>query len=136
MGLSADLLLKGGTLLQEACPRCGGVQIRYQGKVYCLAEDNIEDITKSSAVPAQKEAPAKTSESSSTLRKMLEEKLATVTKQLDATTDIQEQTKLLDLISKYIETLQKLEKSWQNLSLLQNASAAEWAFLTLKKQTR
>lgn len=111
MGMSADLLLRGATLLQEACPRCGGVQIRYKGKVYCLAEDNVEDITKAPTAPAQKEAPAKASESSSTLRKMLEEKLANVTKQLDSTTDIQEQTKLLDLISKYIETLQKLEKS-------------------------
>lgn len=110
MGLSADLLLRGATLLQEACPRCGGVQIRYQGKVYCLAEDNIEEITKAPAAPIQEESPVKT-ESSSALKKMLEEKLANVSKQLDASTDIQEQTKLLDLISKYLETLQKLEKS-------------------------
>lgn len=111
MGLSADLLRRGATLLQEACPRCGGVQIKYQGKVFCLVEDNIEEIDKPSAAPAQKEAFVKTSESSSALRKMLEEKLAIVSKQLDATTDIQEQAKLLDLISKYLETLQKLGKS-------------------------
>lgn len=112
MGFSADLLRKGATLLQEACPRCGGVQIRYQGRVYCLVEDNIEEITsKSATAPVEKEPPAKAIESSDALRKMLEEKLANVSRQLDVTTDIQEQTKLLDLISKYLETLQRLGRS-------------------------
>ncbi len=101
--------------MQEACPRCGGVQIRYQGKVYCLNEDDIDSALspKTTQTPAKKE-DLKTSigmEGSNTLRKMLEEKLAAVSKQLETTIDVEEQCRLLDLISKYVETLQKLNKT-------------------------
>jgi hypothetical protein len=50
-------------------------------------------------------------ESSISLRKLLEEKLASASKQLEGTTDVSEQSKLLDLISKYLETLEKLNKT-------------------------
>jgi uncharacterized Zn finger protein (UPF0148 family) len=112
---SADLLRRGATLLQEACPRCGGVQIRYQGKIYCLNEDDIESALspkpeQSRQTKKEESKPSLVSEASSTLRKTLEEKLASVSKQLEATTDVEEQGRLLDLISKYVETLEKLNK--------------------------
>jgi UPF0148 protein len=110
----ADLLRRGATLLREACPRCGGVQIRYQGKVYCIAEDDLDSALAGSPRPAVKQEAAKTTmrtEATSTLRKMLEEKLGAVSKQLESTTDVEEQGKLLDLISKYVEMLEKLEKT-------------------------
>jgi uncharacterized Zn finger protein (UPF0148 family) len=113
---SADLLRRGATLLQEACPRCGGVQIRYQGKIYCLNEDDIESALSPKAAQVQQPKreeikPSTTSEATSTLRKTLEEKLAVVSKQLETTTDLEEQGRLLDLISKYVETLEKLKKA-------------------------
>lgn len=110
MQASADLLRRGATLLREACPRCGGVQINYLGKVYCLSEDKIEEISTSKVTPTSIQSVKSSEESSSPIRKMLEEKLASITRQLEATTDIQEQAKLLDLISKYLETLQKVDK--------------------------
>ena len=58
----------------------------------------------------EEKAPAGGS-SSESLRKLLENKLEIVSKQLDSTTDLEEQTKLLDLISKYVETLGKIKKS-------------------------
>ncbi|MDX1372477.1 MAG: Sjogren's syndrome/scleroderma autoantigen 1 family protein [Nitrososphaeraceae archaeon] len=33
---AAELLLKGGSLLNTSCNNCGGVQIRYQAKVICI----------------------------------------------------------------------------------------------------
>lgn len=70
--------------------------------------DDIEAVLypKPETIPEPKAAPT-----GSPLRKMMEEKLSAVSKQLDATTDVDEQARLLDLISKYVETLEKLKKS-------------------------
>ena len=116
----ADLLRRGATLLQEPCERCGGVQIKFEGKTYCMNEDDLEAVLSPKrpeagqpveAVP-KKEAKAPAGESSSeSLRKLLENKLEIVSKQLDSTIDLEEQAKLLDLISKYVETLGKIKKS-------------------------
>jgi len=116
---SAELVRRGATLLQEACPRCGGVQIRYQGKVYCLNEDDLDSVLNPKPqreqafqqIPKKAEVrPAGTiSQSSESLRKLLEEKLDNVSKQLESTTDVDEQARLLELISKYLETLEKLK---------------------------
>ena len=104
MATSADLLRRGATLLQEACPKCGGVQIKFKGKVYCLNETDLNELLS----PPTAESPASQT-SPSPLRKLLEEKLASASKQLESATDVSEQSKLLDLISKYIETLEKLK---------------------------
>ena len=116
---SADLLRKGASLLREPCPKCGGLQIKYQGNVYCLNEDNLDAVLSGGPVASpptpklqEKKAeslPAK-AEDTDSLRKLLEGKLEAVSKQLDETSDVEEQGKLLDLISKYIETLNKLKK--------------------------
>lgn len=114
----ADLLRRGGTLLQEPCPKCGGVQIRFEGKTYCMNEDDLEAALSPKPAAIQPEPVAKKEQKlpksdsgSNTLRVLLQNKLDVVSKQLDSTTDLQEQAKLLDLISKYIETLEKLKKS-------------------------
>ena len=126
MVTTADLIRRGAAILQEACPACGAVQIRYKGKIYCTNEDDLNSILNSAGEvkppqmqmkPGMKneEKPLAASpqifQSSDSLRKVLEEKLNTVSKQLDSTSDIAEQARLLDLISKYIETLDKLKKS-------------------------
>jgi len=122
---TAELIRRGAAILQEPCPRCGAVQIRYKGRIYCTNEGDLNSILNSSGAvelpPTQiktglknEEKPStgsQVSQSSDSLRRLLEEKLNTVSKQLDSTTDLTEQAKLLDLISKYIETLEKLKKS-------------------------
>ena len=127
MVTGADLIRRGATLLQEACSNCGGVQIRYQNKVYCLNEDDLDSVlspkpqqnapSKSQQALDNEKGPRKApsssekSESSSQLRRMLEEKLNSVSKQLETETDVVEQGRLLELISKYLETLEKLKKA-------------------------
>ena len=114
---TADLVRRGATVLQEACPKCGAVQIKYKGKVYCTKEDDLGAIDSPAApeaVTPVKSAPSnKPAIPSSTdpVKKLLEEKLDQVSKQLESTNDVEEQSKLLDLISKYVETLEKLKKS-------------------------
>lgn len=128
---TADLMRRGATLLNEACPRCGGVQIRYQGKVYCINEDDISGILSSpapkqvpsppivqpiSSQPAPLVARSRPSESApgserDALKTLLEEKLSKVSKELESSQDFDQQAKLLELISKYLETLEKLKGS-------------------------
>jgi uncharacterized Zn finger protein (UPF0148 family) len=142
VSLTADLLRRGATLLNESCRKCGGVQIRFQGRVYCINEDEIPGgplstshsnpvrVTQSTPVvqpvvesrqdrrePSVSTVRASDSQSVSerdSLRKLLEEKLTRVSKQLEDSQDFDQQQKLLDLISKYLETLEKLKKnsSW------------------------
>jgi len=129
---SADLLRRGAALLSEACPRCGGVQIRFQGKVYCINEDDLSEILSTGpsgapprAAAASPELSRATAQPSSTaatispqavspeqiqLRRLLEEKLQAASKQLEVSQDLGEQEKLLGLISKYIDTLEKLKR--------------------------
>ena len=137
VALTADLMRRGATLLNETCPRCGGVQIKFQGKVYCINEDDLSNIGSPSssapspssafsgvagsstsgqavrqpsanpAIPRTTQTPA--SSERDTLRILLEEKLAKVSQQLENSQDFDQQEKLLDLISKYLETLEKLK---------------------------
>jgi len=125
MVATADLIRRGAAILQEPCPKCGAVQIRYKGRIYCTNEDDLNSIldsnasnetqqTQNKSVAKNEEKPVtipQISQSPDPLRKMLEEKLNNVSKQLETSTDLAEQAKLLDLISKYIETLEKLKKS-------------------------
>jgi len=130
MAYTAELVRRGATILQEPCPRCGGVQIKYRGKIFCTNEDDLEVLLNPETEDKKKEAVAsappgpfkveestrmKVSEPASpateSLRKLLEEKLDALSKQLDSTTDIEEQARILDLISKYLETLEKTKRS-------------------------
>ena len=118
MVLAADLVRRGASILQEPCPRCGAVQIRYKGKVYCTNEDDLESLLnpsleKEAIVHEKVEEPkpvAAPSQATDSLRKMLEEKLNNLSRQLESTTDPVEQTRILDLMSKYLETLEKAKK--------------------------
>lgn len=126
---TAELIRKGATLLNETCPRCGGVQIRYQGKIYCINEDNLSNILSAPSAPARSSVPvvepaiskrelnavaskpatASAASERDALRSLLEEKLAKVSRELESSQDFDQQAKLLDLISKYLETLEKLK---------------------------
>lgn len=114
------MILRGASILQEPCPRCGAVQIKYKAKVYCTNEDDLESLLNSPSPQEQSDAPAKTeeankiqsaSQTTEALRKLMEEKLNNLSKQLDSTTDVGEQARLLDLISKYLETLEKVKRA-------------------------
>ncbi|MGC8558561.1 MAG: Sjogren's syndrome/scleroderma autoantigen 1 family protein [Nitrososphaeria archaeon] len=42
--LLAEIMRKGGTLLAEPCPKCGGLMVKYKGKTFCPKCDNITTI--------------------------------------------------------------------------------------------
>ncbi len=133
MTSTADLIRRGATLMNEACPRCGGVQIRFRDRVYCINEDNIDSILSSPVQQSQsytqgsrnadpivqpvmedaKPGPVASLANSENaqLRATLEGKLALISKQLETSQDFDQQAKLLDLISRYLETLEKLKRA-------------------------
>ncbi len=42
--LVAEIMRRGGTLLAEPCPKCGGIMIKYKGKTFCPNCDNINSL--------------------------------------------------------------------------------------------
>ena len=136
---AADLLLKGGTLLSDSCAKCKGVQVRYKDETICVnCGRKIKETTNKDATQQQQqqqfedeqEQQQQHSIPDSNLSKKKEFKVPTVfdssitntinTKiitdkinflitTLENENDILIQNTKLDLISKYLEVLDKLK---------------------------
>jgi len=100
MRLAAELVSKGATMLAEPCPNDGGIQVRYRGKVYCTAHDDLSSITTASAVSYDSVVAH--------LREVLLMRLNETTAALGAERDPAKQDQLASLASKYFELLQRL----------------------------
>jgi uncharacterized Zn finger protein (UPF0148 family) len=134
---AADLLLKGGTLLSDSCAKCKGVQVRYKDETICVScgrkikETTNKDVTQQQQqIEDEQEQQQQHSIPDSNLSKKKEFKVPTVfdssitntmnTKiitdkinflitTLENENDILIQNTKLDLISKYLEVLDKLK---------------------------
>jgi uncharacterized Zn finger protein (UPF0148 family) len=134
---AADLLLKGGTLLSDSCAKCKGVQVRYKDETICVScgrkikETTKNDVTQQQQIEdEQQQQQQQHSITDSNLSKKKEYKVPTVfdysisntmnTKiitdkinflitTLENENDILIQYTKLDLISKYLEVLDKLK---------------------------
>lgn len=136
---AADLLIKGGTLLSDSCAKCKGVQVRYKDETICVScgrkikETTNKDVTQQQQqqqIEDEQEQQQQHSIPDSHLSKKKEFKVPTVfdssitntmnTKiitdkinflitTLENENDILIQNTKLDLISKYLEVLDKLK---------------------------
>jgi uncharacterized Zn finger protein (UPF0148 family) len=134
---AADLLLKGGTLLSDSCSKCKGVQVRYKDETICVScgrkikETTNKDVTQQqqqqqqiedeqqqqsitdSNLSKKKEFKVPTVFDSSTTNtmytKIITDKINFLITTLENETDILIQNTKLDLISKYLEVLDKLK---------------------------
>ncbi len=128
---AADLLLKGGTLLSTSCGKCGGVQVRYQEETVCVScgrkikdanngtqqieveelqhrnQNSIQDsnLSNVSKIPTVFDS----SISKTTNTKIIIEKINFLISTLENENDILIQNTKLDLISKYLEVIDKLK---------------------------
>ncbi|MGZ5491772.1 MAG: Sjogren's syndrome/scleroderma autoantigen 1 family protein [Nitrososphaeraceae archaeon] len=130
---AADLLLKGGTLLSSSCAKCGGVQVRYKEETVCVScgrkikemsnetqqieeeqqqqqqqqQHSIQDsnISKESKVPTIFDAHI----TNISYTKIIIDKINFLISTLENENDILIQNTKLDLISKYLEVLDKLK---------------------------
>ena len=128
---AADLLLKGGTLLSSSCAECGGVQVRYKEETVCVScgrkikemsnetqpieeekqqqhhqQHSIQDshLPKESKVPTIFDAHI----TNISYSKIITDKINFLISTLENDNDILIQDTKLDLISKYLEVLDKL----------------------------
>ena len=134
---AADLLLKGGTLLSDSCAKCKGVQVRYKDETICVScgrkikETTNNDVTQQqqqiedeqeqqqqhsipdSDLPKKKEFKVPTvfhSSITNTMNtKIITDKINFLITTLENENDILIQNTKLDLISKYLEVLDKLK---------------------------
>ena len=97
---AGDLLRRGASLLKEPCDKCGGLQFQYQGKISCLNCDDLSDTSTAQIVRDHPEQDA----SLAALAKVKMNKAALLLKDEE---EIDKQSKLADLILKYIEILSK-----------------------------
>jgi UPF0148 protein len=100
MKLAAELVSKGATMLAEPCPKDGGIQVRYRGKIYCTTHDDLSSITTTSALSYDSVVAQ--------LREVLLVRLNESAAALDVEKDVTKQDQLVTLASKYFELLQKL----------------------------
>ena len=135
---AADLLLKGGTLLSDSCAKCGGVQVRYEEETLCVScgrrkikestnndvmtqqieykEENLQEQQNSiqdSNLSNKKEDIGPTVFDSripyTISTKIITDKINFLITTLEKENEIIIQNTKLDLISKYLEILDKLK---------------------------
>ena len=100
MRLAAELVSKGATMLGEPCPQCGGIQVRYRGKVYCTNHEDLTAVITSEVVTLETVAAR--------MREALLAKLNEASESLRSETDGAKQDQLVSLMTKCFELLEKL----------------------------
>ena len=98
--LAAELMSKGATMLSEPCPQCGGIQIRYHGRVYCTSHEDLTSMPASSTVSVEMVVEQ--------MRDALLNRLSEATLAFSAEKDGAKQDQLVSLMMKCFELLQKL----------------------------
>jgi len=134
---AADLLLKGGTLLSNSCENCGGVQVRFKENIVCVScGRKIKEISITQMEEEQKKKSTSNNNSDSglsnemevqsnsddggsssngsddrllTYEKVIFLKITLLITSLENESDILIQNTKLDLISKYLDVLDKLK---------------------------
>ncbi len=87
-------------MLADPCPKDGGIQVRYRGKVYCTSHDDLSSITTSMTVSYDTVVAQ--------MREVLLARLSEATVALGEEKDLARQEQLVSLAAKYFELLQKL----------------------------
>jgi uncharacterized Zn finger protein (UPF0148 family) len=116
----ADLLLKGGSLLDISCSNCGGVQIRYKTKITCIncgkeIPEIKDDVGTNSLDLHYEKNEAHENQSNPNIAisgfdKIIIQKISNLLDSLKDDNDLLNQSTKLELIIKYIEILEKIHK--------------------------
>lgn len=87
-------------MLGQPCPQCGGIRVRYKGKVYCTEHENI------SAVAASE--PLSFAAVVESVREVLTSKINEAVLSLSSEKDLTRQDQIASLLAKYFELIQEL----------------------------
>lgn len=102
MEAAKEFLKKGGILLGESCPKCGGIQIRYKARNICVNCSNLSDKKMIETVSI--------TDSLSSLRDIVLGKIDEVSSILSREVDVERQTKIAQLLINYLEVIKKIVK--------------------------
>jgi UPF0148 protein len=97
---AAEMLLQGATLLSEPCPYCKGVRVMKEGQALCIS---------CGRKPEKKEILNPTKETSP-VEKIFENKLKTLSEELEQETDHEKQQNILKSINSLLETIEKMKE--------------------------
>ena len=89
--------------MKEPCPKCGALQVRYRNRVYCVNEDDLDEIGKTPLMGVE--------EVSASLRELVLAKIQEVSRQLEKESDIETQNEMAALLIKYMELIEKMAKT-------------------------
>src|SRR5208282_2952998 len=103
MQLTVELMRRGAVMLKEPCPTCNGVQVKYKGKTYCTAHEDLI------AVLSAKEVSY--SDVAASLKDMLLVKVKESMTLLENERDPVKQDQLVSFMTKSVDLLNKLEAS-------------------------
>lgn len=102
MKVSVKLVRKGATMLAEPCPKCGGVQVRFHGKVYCTSHEDLTSLLT--------EERASYDSVVENMKELLVSKLGETNSLLEKERDSAKQEQLVSLMSKYYDLLQRISQ--------------------------
>jgi UPF0148 protein len=106
---AASLLLRGATLLNDPCPSCSGVQVRFQNKNICINCCDLQDV----AAPQKESIPTNDDEIMNTdkelAKSIIQKKIMLLVQQLRDENDISSQKVRADLLELYLRILEKVE---------------------------
>ena len=100
MRLAAELVSMGATMLSEPCPECGGIQVRYRGKVYCTNHEDLSSVITSEVLSLETVAAR--------MKEVLLAKLNEAAETLRSEKDAGKQDQVASLMTKYFDLLEKL----------------------------
>ena len=107
---AATLLLKGGTLINDPCPTCSGLQVRFQDENICVNECQLHQISANDTG----QAPIENDLSIDAIKKMMDaiskEKLVNILQTLRQENDLSKQKILAELIELYLRILSGLRQ--------------------------
>jgi uncharacterized Zn finger protein (UPF0148 family) len=104
---AASLLVKGGTLTSEACPKCGGVQVRFADKTTCINCGYEAKAGAQQKAQSEKAAAVQASTGLASAASLIEEKIALLAAEIKSESDISAQKQKADLLESYLRILEK-----------------------------
>lgn len=101
MKTAVELVRRGATILAEPCKSCGGIQVKYKGKTYCTAHEDLSSVLTGEELTYD----SVTSELTTLLLSKLKEGMAALRNE----TDVGKQDQLITLIAKCVSLLHELQ---------------------------
>jgi uncharacterized Zn finger protein (UPF0148 family) len=107
MRTAASLLTKGGTLTNEPCAKCGGVQVRFGNKTTCINCGNEVKTGDQPRTIEEKFEPVQVSTGLISAASIITKKIVMLAAELEDERDISVQKQKAELLEIYLRILDK-----------------------------